>query len=163
MKKNVSLFLFLLFLPAIVSAQSGETKDLDGNLQSQIDLLNKKIINHEVTRVEIIQIPPYIMTRARITPNVLEKAFTYKFTISDIRGGTYRSGFVEAIQSVKVSSEKEMTDLRWGVVLYDMNEKRMGAIYFDKTGNKGAFGDAPVSFKGGFFSWLNNNFSSCFR
>jgi hypothetical protein len=56
-----------------------------------------------------------------------------------------------------------MADLRWGIIFYGLDDNRVGAIYFDKTGSRGSVESSPVSFNGGIFKWLDGNFSDCFR
>ncbi len=131
--------------------------------QSRVDTLSAKLANYEIGNVEILQIPSEILTRTRITPEMLEKQFSYKLTIRDLRGGAYREKLLEAMKSTKVRPKSETPDIRWGIIVYDLNGGRVGAIYFDKWGKSGAVGDIPVSFKGKLFKWLDGNFSCCFR
>lgn len=130
---------------------------------TQVEVITAKLDNYQIGRVEILQIPPYVLTRTRITPDMLEKQFDYKLTIRDMRGGAYRDGLLEAMKSVVVQPESEMADIRWGIIFYGLEDRRLGAIYFDKWGGHGAVGNVPVSFKGKLFKWLDSNFSCCFH
>jgi hypothetical protein len=143
-------------------AQGREVKT-QSPAQSQVDALATKLANREIGRVEILQIPARILTRTRITPGMLERQFHYKLTIRDVRGEVHQEKLTEAAKSITVQPETEMPDLRWGVIFYGLDDTRVGALYFDKTGSRGGVGDTPVSFKGGFFEWLDGNFSGCFR
>ena len=59
--------------------------------QSQIDALATKLANREIVRVEILlQIPARILTRTRVTPEMLENQFHYKLIIRDVRGEVYQ-------------------------------------------------------------------------
>jgi hypothetical protein len=162
MKVQVLAYVMLFLSPIIVCAQGDQMKG-NSQVQSQIDALAAKLSNMEIKRIEILQIPPEILTRTRITPEMLEKQFYYKFTISDARGGRYSNKLVELLKSLVVQSRSEMTDIRWGVIFYGVDDIRVGAIYFNKTESSGAVGNVPVSFKGNFFKWLDSNFSNCFR
>ncbi|PYV30999.1 MAG: hypothetical protein DMG09_26445, partial [Acidobacteria bacterium] len=77
--------------------------------------------------------------------------------------GLHQQKLTEAAKSIAVQPETVMPDLRWGVIFYGLDDRRVGVLYFDKTGSRGGVGDTPVSFKGGFFKWLDGNFSDCFR
>jgi len=55
--------------------------------QSRIDALISGLRSNGVERVEILQIPARILTRARVTPDILERSFHYKLTI---RGHSWR-------------------------------------------------------------------------
>jgi hypothetical protein len=131
--------------------------------QSQVDALAAKLAHGEIVRMEILQIPPRVLTRTRVTPEMLEKQFHYKLTIRDVRGGVHYSKLVAITKSIVIQPQSEMADLRWGVIFYGMDESRVAAFYFDKEGSTGAVGDIPVSFRGEFFKWLEGNFSTCFR
>ncbi|GAB4351230.1 MAG: hypothetical protein Kow0099_35230 [Candidatus Abyssubacteria bacterium] len=119
--------------------------------------------NRDIVRVEIVQIPPEVLTRTRITPEMLETQFHYKLTIRDMRGGAYREELAKTLKSTAVQPQSEMVDIRWGIVFYDANDMRVGAVYLSKWGKNGAVGETPVSFKGKLFKWLDRNFSECFR
>ena len=162
MKTQMVVYVLLLLLPITGCAQGREVK-VSGPTQSQVDALATELANSQIGRVEILQIPTRILTRTRITPGMLEKQFHYKLTIRDVRGGLHQQKLTEAAKSIAVQPETEMPDLRWGVIFYGLDDRRVGALYFDKTGSRGGVGDTPVSFKGGFFKWLDGNFSDCFR
>ena len=156
------VYALLLLMPTTGCAQGREVKT-NSPAQSQVDALASKLARREIGKVEILQIPARILTRTRITPEMLEKQFHYKLTIRDVRGEVHQEKLTEAAKSVAVKPETEMPDLRWGAIFYGLDGSRVGALYFDKTGSRGGVGDTPVSFKGGFFKWLDGNFSECFR
>jgi hypothetical protein len=156
------VYALLLLMPSTGCARGRDVR-INSLAQSKVDALAKKLASSEVEKVEILQIPARILTRTRITPEMLERQFHYKLIIRDVRNTLYQQELTEAVKSVAVQPEKDMSDLRWGVILYGPDDTRLGALYFDKTGSRGGVGDTPVSFKGGFFKWLDGNFSDCFR
>ncbi len=106
---------FLMFLlPIIVFAQGSEMNS--NKAQSQVKIIADKLSNGEIMRVEIINIPSYVLTYARITPEMLEKQFHYKLTISEIRGNVHNKQLLDAIKSMTIQTKSEMKDLRWGVI-----------------------------------------------
>jgi len=151
-----------LMVPNIGCAQGRDVKS-NSVAQSQVDGFATQLAGGTIVKVEILQIPARIMTRTRITPEMLERQFHYKLTIRDVRGNLYQHKLTEAAKSISVQPETDMPDLRWGVIFYDVNEVRVGALYFDQTGHKGAVGNTPVAFAGGFFKWLDDTFSGSFR
>lgn len=160
--KILLLFCFLpCLLPLTVSAQKNEVSTKDA--KSHVNLISAKLSNAEIVRIEVINMPSQILTRTRITPEMLEKQFYYKLTIRDIRSNVRKKKLLEAVRSIVVLPQAEMPDIRWGIIFYDVNDSRVGAIYFDKKGGHGAVEGVPVSFKGDLFKWLDENFSSCFR
>jgi hypothetical protein len=145
-----------------VYANADQTEPKSG-VQSQVDGLVAKLARGEIGRIEILQIPPYICTDIRTTPERLEMIFHYKLIIRDIGFTVYRDKLLKAMKSVTVQPESEIGDVRWGVIFYDQKDNRVGAIYMDQWGKAGAVGDMPVSFKGNLFKWLDRSFSCCFR
>lgn len=164
MKSQVLVYAIVasLFLSITIFA-GNEVMKVNSHVQSQIDSIAMELSNRNIGKIEILQIPPDILTRTDITPEMLEKGFEYKLTIRDARGGVYREKLAELLKSLKVQPRSEMADIRWGIIFYSVDGNRAGAIYFDKWGTRGAVGDTPVSFRGELFRWLKGTFSHCFR
>jgi hypothetical protein len=162
MKRKVLVCILLFLVPISVYAEESQMKG-NNHAQSQVDSLATKLAGGEIGRTEILQIPPRVLTRTRITPEMLEKQFHYKFTIRDVRGGLYQNKLVEVVKSVAVEPQPDTADLRWGVIFYGLDGERVNGIYFDKKGGNGAVGNAPCSIRGDLFKWLDENFSKCFR
>ena len=74
----------LLFLTGIIHAQ--ETFKNPNGIMSQVIMVYEKLANNEIPETEILQIPPRILTRVRITPETIESQFYYKLIIRDVRG-----------------------------------------------------------------------------
>jgi hypothetical protein len=160
-KKSLACLLFVLFY---MSGYAGGDQMKDANQsQLQVDIVVQKLTNNEIGRIDVLQIPTRILTRARITPEMLDVQFHYRLTIHDVRAVAYRDQLRDAVRTIVVQPRPEMSDIRWGVVFYDINDARVGALYFDKTGRSGAVSDKPVSFEGKFFKWLEDSFSKCLR
>ena len=164
MKSQVLVYVIVasLFLSITIFA-GNEVMKVNSQAQSQIGSIATKLSKLEIGKIEILQIPARILTRIDVTPEMLERSFYYKLTIRDARGGAYCSKLAELLKSLKVQPRSEMEDIRWGIIFYDMDDSRAGAIYFDKWGTRGAVGEIPVSFKGDLFRWLDGNCSRCFR
>jgi hypothetical protein len=150
-------------MPSAMSAQGKIEVKADNPVQSEVDVLAAKVAGGEIERIEIFQMPPRLLTRARITPAMLERQYYYKLTIRDVRGNIQQNKLVEAMKSTMAQPQSEVTDIRWGIVFYNVDGTRVGALYFDKSGNNGAVNDTAASFKGDLFKWLDENFSGCFR
>ena len=125
MKTQMVVYVLLLLLPIAGCAQGREVK-VSGPTQSQVDALATELANRQIGRVEILQIPTRILTRTRITPGMLEKRFHYKLTIRDVRGGLHQQKLTEAAKSIAVQPETVMPDLRWGVIFYGLDDRRVG-------------------------------------
>ncbi len=152
-----------LILAFVVGCAEGNQMQVRSQVQSRVDALVAELARGEIGKVEVLQIPPRILTRTRITPEMLEKQFHYKLTIRDLRGGAYQAQILNVAKTIAAQPRTEAADLRWGVLFYNLDGARVGALYFDKTGRHGAVGDAPVSFGGEFFKWVEESFARCFR
>lgn len=101
MKRRIALYVLLLLMPTTGCAQGGEV-NANRTVQPKVDALLTKLVNKEIGKVEILQIPARVFTRTRITPDMLEKQFHYKLTIRDVRGGVYEEKLTAAAKSVIV-------------------------------------------------------------
>ncbi|HEY4210368.1 MAG TPA: hypothetical protein VGM84_02705 [Steroidobacteraceae bacterium] len=131
--------------------------------QTRVDALTNSLRLSRVERVEVFQIPPRILTRTRVTPEMLERSYHYKMIIRDMRGGAYNSDLLAAVASTSVQPVAEMGDLRWGLIFFDATEQRVASLYFDASGRRGAVDSIPVSFNGDLGKWLDANFSRVFK
>lgn len=132
-------------------------------IQPRINMLIAKLKSGDVQRIEIVQTPPRVLTRTKMTPEMLEQGFYHKLIIRDIRSETYEADLIAAVISVSASASAQMGDLRWGVSFFDHNERRIESLYFDASGRRGAVDSLPVTFRGDLFRWLNDNLSQAFR
>jgi hypothetical protein len=160
--RKIAACVFLFLTPIDGCAQGNDLKT-NNAVQTQINLLVAKLDHGEIGKIEILQIPSRILTRTRVSPEMLERQFHYKLTIRDIRGESQLRALNEAMKSVVVEPETEEPDLRWGLIFYGLDDSRVGALYFDKAGRRGNMDNTPVHFQGDIFEWLNSNFSGCFR
>jgi hypothetical protein len=129
--------------------------------QSGADAISLALSRGEVGRVEILRVPPNLEVRAAIKPEALEHIYYTKLEIRRIADMPWGSKMIEAFRTTSVERYDYTADLRWGVIFYSLDEVRIGAIYFDRSGRHGAINDAQASFRGSFFNWLESTFSSC--
>jgi hypothetical protein len=158
----IHLFVMLLF---VACSEVAQTKHAKGgtNPQTTIDTITTYLTQNQVGKIEIVQIPAAVLTRSRITPEMLERQFHNKLVIRDVVSSVHRTELSKVLKSLSAQSRTESADLRWGVIFYLRNESRIGALYFNANGSRGAVGTEPVSFKGDFFDWLDSTFSRCLR
>lgn len=160
MKIQVTIYALLIFM-LIVTASQGEQMKNNNQAQMQVDVIVEKMANDEIGRIEVLHIPVSVLTRTAITPEMIEKQFNYKLTI--VHGWHNKDELVKSLKSIEVQPTVMAADLRWGVIFYSFkDDSRVGAIYFDKSGSRGAISEIPVTFSGNFFKWLNSKFSHCF-
>ena len=132
--------------------------------QSRIDAISRALAEGRIAKTVIIQIPGRIATRTQVTPEVLEKQFNNEVIIGDITQTAYRDSFVTSFQTIHAEIQLGATaDLRWRVIFYSRLGARLGAVYFDKFRSHGAVDKFSVSFRGKFFSWLQDRFSRCLQ
>lgn len=131
--------------------------------QAQVASILTALNSDKVSRIEILQIPPRILYRTRVTPEVLEKDYYFKLTMRYVHDSDQFGRLVSGLKSMSVEPRSKPADLRWGVVFYSRDDTRIGALYFDQTGKDGAVDGTPVSFDGTLFKSIEDTFSNCFR
>jgi hypothetical protein len=89
---------------------------------------------------------------------MLERQFDYKVTVRDTRGGPLEQDLAKVMGKLIVEPSKVIPDLRLGVVLFDANGGRLGAIYVDGSGKKGLLDDIPMLLNGDLHSWVTDTF-----
>ena len=152
---------FIVILATVLGGFAADSNN--ASIESQVQKISKNLSENRIGRVEILQIPPRILTRARISVEMLEKQYHNKLIIRDINSNSFRDKLISSFKTVSVSPRDEVPDLRWAVVFYSQEGDRVGAVYFDKSGQSGAVNSLGASFKGDFFSWLTGTFSNCFQ
>ncbi|HEY2498057.1 MAG TPA: hypothetical protein VGK24_13385 [Candidatus Angelobacter sp.] len=157
--KQYAKSLILGFMLLCIHAVSAE----NNFPQSRLNIIATDLAKGEIGRIEILQMPPEIETRARVTPELLDKWYYYKLTIRNFGESAYRDKIASSFKSLSAERQNDSGDIRWGVIFYTRDEKRVGAVFFDRWGKKGSVDFVPVSFKGSFFSWLEDTFSTCFQ
>lgn len=155
--------LVILALPFLAITSSSYARGTPNAAQSRINTLASELRSNGIEQVEVLQIPPRVLTRTRVTPEMLERSYHYKLIIRDLRGGAYQADLLAAVASTVVRPAKEMGDLRWGIICFDASEHRILSLYFDASGHRGAVDSTAVSFKGDIARWLDTNFSKAFR
>lgn len=161
MKGHLSKVLVLtLFLAGYMRRDDAQEANL---AQARVAALSAALTEGTVGRIEILQIPQRILTRAQITPEMLEKQYHSKLIIRDVAGTAYRDKIVDSFKSLRVLPRKDSADIRWGVIFFSRSDARIGAVYFDSSGALGSVDNLPASFKGKFFDWLDSTFSGCFQ
>jgi hypothetical protein len=99
--------------------------------QPQIDVVLNQIRVRAAQKVEVIQIPPQMFTRVRVTQEMLERTYHYKLIIRDT--SSYAAGLETALSSVSATADTELADLRWGVSFFDDANHKIGSLYFDAS------------------------------
>jgi hypothetical protein len=130
---------------------------------SSFQIITEKLKSGEISKVDIFEMSAHLLTRTRVTPEMLERQFRYKLTVADVQSWPLRDQLLARLQAGTVAPTEREPDLRWGLVFYDMKEARIGGIYFDKTGRFGYIDNVRVTFTGSLFGLLEREFTSCFR
>jgi len=118
----------------------------------------EKIRFENVKKMEIIHYPLDILTRIGISPDWLEARYSYKLTIKNEGIPYYLPSLVWALENTEIVKRKEKGgDMRWGVLLFDAEDRRTASIYADKFGSMGYINSIPVDFKGEIVDGLSDN------
>jgi hypothetical protein len=100
-----------------------------------------------IGRIEIFRIGSSKLFRTRVSPELLERWFEYKLTVTSLENLNQRD-LISTLESAVVRTSKVPADLRWGVVFYDTKGSvRMRSIYFENSGKCGYIDDSGVCFE----------------
>jgi hypothetical protein len=138
MKMNRWLSAILLVQSSLL-AQGSFRENSDIQVRAPMALID----NVAVARVVILHLPDSTMTRVALTPQAFLSIADSRFEMtSDIKE---RLG--PAFSGMSIQIEKQIPDLRWGLLFYDMNNREIGSIFVDKFGQYGYMNQEPGSFK----------------
>ena len=81
-------------------------------VQGRLHDLALSVANGSISKIEVLQMPSDILTRTRITPEMLEKQFHYKLMFQQVRGSSPSAKLTNAMKSASVNPQAEAADLR---------------------------------------------------
>jgi hypothetical protein len=129
--KHIVTCLVLLFV-----ADAYLSRALSGQADTNALVEMKNVIGtNRISRLEIINVPEAMRTRASLTPDMLEKQFSFKVIINNPGSLSTGRELVAAIEAEKFTSNYQEGDFRWGCVVYGENGERMVTIYLDGRSN----------------------------
>jgi hypothetical protein len=152
----------LLIALAISLAPAPEAR-ADNEAQADVDSIVAAINEWQVGRVEIINLPEGTYTYAPIGPSDLEQGYQYKFIVAELLASNYGKDLPEALATIRVSPGGDYPDLRWGLLFFDRDDNRLGAIYLARGGERGVVNWTAVDIDGDLYLWLRRQFSDVFR
>jgi hypothetical protein len=133
-------------LTLAVGLAIGQSSRAQGSGQAQLDYLARESQAGRIGRVEVLQIPKDLNTRNPVTTADLESGWFFKFTVRRLDPPN-SAELAQILKVIKTGPYSERRDFRSAVIFYSWpEEKRIGSIYLDRTGSRGAVNDAPVSF-----------------
>jgi hypothetical protein len=128
-----------------------------------LQTITEKLKSGEVSRLDIFEMPARLFTRTRVTPDILERQFSYKLTVADVQSWQLRDRLLARLQAETISPTERLSDLRWDLIFYDIKDVRVGGIYFDRTGRVGYVDTLRVTFSGPLFNLLQRKLTPGFR
>jgi hypothetical protein len=130
-----------------------------GPAKQQLNALADDLRAGRVGTVEVLRIPDNVLFEIRVAPETIEQVWNFRFTIHKREGSGIEKTEM-ALKGARAWRVSDASDLRWAVILQSsVSGDRLGAIYFDRTGRRGAVGNIPVAFGSGFFANLKTALS----
>ncbi len=158
MVKN-SLAVILLVQTLAVGLSIGQSFGVQNSGQAQLDFLSRESQAGRIGKVEALQIPKGLNTRNPVTAEYLESGWFFKFTVRRLDPAN-SAELTKVLKAIKTGPYSAKMDFRSAVIFYSWpEEKRIGAIYFDRIGSHGAVNDVPVSFGENLLGELERAFS----
>jgi hypothetical protein len=155
--------MILIAHPLVGYAQQSTSVQTDNESQERVRTLVANLGAGKVARVEIFHTPSRVFTRARLTPDMLERSAYFKLTIRHIMDSAHQSELLGALRATSVSRQSDAPDLRWAIVFYAEDGARFDAIYLNGRGTEGQIADVPVSVNRKLSEVLERAFGKAFR
>ncbi len=127
-----------------------------------VDDLKRRLESGEVARIEILH-TPFSVSQTKLTPRALETEPHYRLVIDDFRASPYRSEVQRAARTLDVQPVFANPNVRWGMIFYDLDRKRIAGLFFDPASHAGAVNETSVSITGKLFDWATSHFSRSMR
>jgi hypothetical protein len=114
-----------------------------GSNDNQVRTTKALIESGAVTRVLIFHVPDSTMTRVALTPQALLSMAGSGFEIT----ADIKERLKPVFSGMSFQKEKQIPDLRWGVLFYDVNNREIGSVFVDKFGQHGYVNREAGSFQ----------------
>jgi hypothetical protein len=156
MNPRRACFVFLIQLVFVACKREKETV-LSGPAAERLQALSKQIEEGRVGSLDILQIGLDVEYITSVTEELLESDWQYRFENRRVDALPLQN-LAATLRSSQVASADVKGDFRWGVIFYSKADpkRRLGAIYFDRTGRRGSIDGLPIAFKEGFFARLKS-------
>jgi hypothetical protein len=113
--------------------------------KTQLDAMVKEMDGRAVS-IEILEISPSALYRVRVQQQQLEDWWDLK-TVVRRKDGSELDRIMANLKAASVYMQGAPSDLRSGIIFYSYSdERRLGSLYFDRTGRRGAINQIPVTF-----------------
>jgi hypothetical protein len=139
---------------------SCNTKHVRNDAEKELRFLSEEIQGGRVARVRVVEVPAHILTRVALSPQMLEAQATCSSDI-DIRGDARRTLLASTLESAAVDPAPSPGDLRWGLILFDVDGQRVGGVYSDHWRVQGAVNDRAFVLLSVRWARLVRAFSAC--
>ena len=114
----------------------------------------------EIDRVEVLRVPLHADRPKKVTSDDVEWHYSEKLTIRFVRQDRVRVPLLKAVRSVGTLRSSDRVDLRWGIIFFAADNKRVGAVFFDASGRVGVVGETPAIIHGQRFRWVRDCFGT---
>jgi len=130
-----------LICVVLVSSLSGHCFSQD-NQENTLDGLRALLKSRSIAKVQLLRIPDDVMTSSTVTPETLRVGAIY----SVIYTQEITLTFDPLLSGLTSKNESHPSDLRWGVLFFDVSGREVGSLFTDRYGQFGYFDGESVSF-----------------
>jgi hypothetical protein len=132
-----------------------------GPVEEALATLIEQIESRKVQSVEVVYIPRYVITDARITPERIRHDYSYKINIQRFRASGEAALLLTALKKTTLRAYSEPADLRWGAA-FNLEDGTVREVYMDGFGRFGQIDNLKVSFQGELYRWFLQ-LTRCFK
>ena len=135
-------------------------------VRSSLRQLQEDLSGDHVKNVRVLFVPYKVLTRVRLTPELLQQSAEIDRTLSLDRAT--RDSLIRAIEMTEVSPLGMPPDLRWGAIFFGADGMERHSIYLDGkflsgTGRQGIIDRDLAKVNGALVSWFEDSFGHLMR
>jgi hypothetical protein len=153
---------FMMALFTTIGFAGQATNSMPSDAGSLVSRLAEHVSAGKVSRMEVVYYPVSILTRADLSPALLETTCHFRLVISREAAGANCASLVQAMTATKMSPRSSSADFRWGCSVYDKSGVRTFSLYLDGFGKKALVDEVAVTLDGPLNDWFPTNFGKCF-
>jgi hypothetical protein len=117
------------------------------NFNAAVEQLDQQWKAVRVKKIEIMHIPTNRMCLGNVSSSRMDVSYGYKLIVRDPESSELMKELMGVLRNVSADWSGELADIRWGLVFYDLEDRRLFSIYLDRTGHNGVVNGACVNIR----------------
>jgi len=153
------LLLTIVVAVALVSCTAPMSRRESTPARERLQSLASRLEAGSIEVVEVYCIPEGVETPVALSPADLERTFDYRLTLKTSASPASMKKLAAALRGSNVWESTNPADMRFGLVFYDQDKIRRGAVYLAGDCTKGQIDEITVGYGGRLCSWVDDALS----